>query len=100
MIYSEKLRAENVVKKLLTKRAEHYMPIERSKVIEERAYEMRPHDTIYTISQKLFGDGGHSVSNWVHIADNNPLQRVQRWKPGDTINLPMLIVRKENTPSI
>ena len=73
---------------------EHFLPQRPYKVLKKRKHVLRQGDTIYKIASELFGE--ESSYFWTIIADLNPLKRVEDWRVGDTVYLPVEIVDKRD----
>lgn len=73
----------------------HYPIKDPSVTLEWYEYIIKANETIYTISQKVFGKNLEYM--WTLIADNNPPRHPDEWTAGDIIKLPRIIIRDSDT---
>lgn len=73
----------------------HFPIKDASFTLEWYNYIIKAHETIYSISARIFGE--HLEHMWTYIADNNPPRHPDDWVPGDTIRLPKIIIRDSDS---
>ena len=73
----------------------HYPIKDPSITLEWYEHIVSAGDTIYTLSESIFGKGLAHL--WTYIADNNPPRHPDDWEPGDIIFLPQVIIKDSDT---
>lgn len=91
MINKEYYTTNNQVSLYLNGKVRHYKAKNPSKTVKWYNYELKKGETIYTLANKLFGEGLTHL--WTYIADNNIPRNPDDWMEGDTIKLPIIIVK-------
>lgn len=95
MISSAFYNKKNLTSQYLGGKIKHYPIKDRSVTLEWYTYVLRANETLYSVAERLFGDGLDHL--WTYIADNNPPAHPDNWHPGDTIRLPKVIIRDSDT---
>lgn len=76
-------------------KVKHYVAREPSKTLKHYEYRIKKGETIYSIAERLFGKG--LTYFWTYIADNNIPRNPDDWAYGDTINLPIVLLKDIET---
>ena len=85
----------NLVSKFLEGKIPHFLGKEPSVTLEWYSYAIKNGETLYTISERIFGKGLDHL--WTYIADNNTPKFPDDWAVGDIIRLPKIIIRDSDT---
>lgn len=68
----------------------HYLRKPPTVTLQSRLYTVKERDTMHLLGLKVFGD--ENMYFWTIIADNNQIRQPDGWRPGEQINLPLVIL--------
>lgn len=95
MISQNFYNKKNLIKVYLNGKVSHFAIKDASVTLEWCNYVMKADETIYSLAEKLFGDG--LAFMWTYIADNNIPRMPDDWKAGDIIKIPKVIIRDSDS---